>query len=138
MRGTYNQQSYIVPKIKNQLSNKQLKQAYKIQDLTNPNGIAYEIAKNFRGISISQVRKFFSQIMEACKYAKQNDMNKAIVKKSLSYPLIYYANGRGLIDDEFRDILVMFLDATQDKEDFELLEIFLTSLVAYFTVFGKK
>jgi len=103
-------------------------------------GIAYKIAYDFsqgkRKITISQLRKIFSEILSTCEEAER-DLVQARRKKVLIYPKIYYATGRGLIPLEFSKILETILDKVEDKEDFEKLKDFMMALVAYFTAFEK-
>ena len=113
----------------------------KEEDFAIPkNGIAYKIAFHFsqgKGkITISQLRKIFSEILSACEEAER-DLNQAIKKKNLIYPKIYYAMGRQLIPSEFKDILETILDKVKDKEDFKKLKDLMMALVAYFTAFEK-
>jgi CRISPR-associated protein Csm2 len=113
----------------------------KEEDFAIPkSGIAYRIAQYFsqRGqkITISQLRKIFSEILSTCEEAER-DLNQARGKKYKIYPKIYYAMGRQLIPHEFKEILETILDKVKDNEDFERLKDFMIALVAYFTAFEK-
>jgi CRISPR-associated protein Csm2 len=113
----------------------------KEEDFAIPkSGIAYRIAQYFsqRGqkITISQLRKIFSEILSVCEDAER-DLNQARGKKYKIYPKIYYAMGRQLIPHEFKEILETILDKVKDNEDFERLKDFMIALVAYFTAFEK-
>ncbi len=112
----------------------------KEEDFATPNkGIAYRIADYFsrkEKITISQLRKIFSEILSACEEAERN-LEQARKKKVLIYPKIYYAMGRQLLPPEFKDILEIILDKVEDEEDFEKLKDFMIALVAYFTAFEK-
>jgi CRISPR-associated protein Csm2 len=113
----------------------------KEEDFAIPkSGIAYRIAQYFsqRGqkITISQLRKIFSEILSVCEDAER-DLDQARGKKYKIYPKIYYAMGRQLIPYEFKEILETILDKVKDNEDFERLKDFMIALVAYFTAFEK-
>ncbi|NPA52089.1 MAG: type III-A CRISPR-associated protein Csm2 [Aquificae bacterium] len=75
----------------------------------------------------TQLRKIFTEIKEIC---QRKDKERLY----LLYPKLAYSKGRKLIPDNFYKLIVACLDklkTSNNEEDFERFEEFITAIVAY-------
>jgi CRISPR type III-A-associated protein Csm2 len=115
-----------------------------LKDLVKPQGYADKLAnfltQSTRGIKTSQLRKFFNEIKSATQKAKSGNLEEATVTLWRIYPIIAYSEARGLMPEEFGEIMRLVLEkvesCTDDREklklSFERLDDFITALYAYF------
>jgi CRISPR type III-A-associated protein Csm2 len=133
----------------NLLRNKQCFRNLSLRELLAPNGWADKVAKSLQGrIKVTQLRKYFNEIKNACELAKQGNIDKARIRIWKLYPLIAYATarniqGKPLMPLELAELLEEILkkveqDQCNQLEDYERLEDFITALYAYFKRYNPK
>ncbi len=97
------------------------------------NGFADSLAQKFKKdeLKATQLRKIFHALKELHREIKFKPFDRTKVMKLL--PEIAYASGRGLIPKQFYDLLKICFskEKMKDKEDFERIMDFLTSILAY-------
>jgi len=114
-----------------------------LRELVKPQGYADKLAsfltRSARGIKTSQLRKFFNEIKSATQKAKSGNLEEATVTLWRIYPIIAYSEARGLMPQEFGDIMRLVLEKVESCPDreklklsFERLDDFITALYAYF------
>jgi len=114
-----------------------------LRELVKPQGYADRLAKflknHSRGIKTTQLRKFFNEIKTATQKAKNGKLDKAKVSVWKIYPIIAYSEARGLMPQEFGNLMRLVLEKVEDcknqeklQKSFERLEDFITALYAYF------
>ena len=115
-----------------------------------PNGYADKLAKflkerGSRSLKATQLRKFFNAIKEATTKAKNGNLQKAREILWKTYPLVAYSRARGLIPEEFENIINTVIEKVEScseeaklRESFERLEDFMTALYAYFKKYEEK
>jgi len=114
-----------------------------LKELVKPEGYADKLARylknHTRGIKTTQLRKFFNEIKSATQKAKNNKLEEAKIALWRIYPIIAYSEARGLMPEEFGELMYLVLKKVEDcrkqeklQKSFERLEDFITALYAYF------
>jgi len=105
-----------------------------------PGGYADKLAKEFKNLKPTQLRKFFQEIktIERNIRRKEQRFNYANVVKI--FPLLAYAKGRNLIPDEFYRLLKSCLskEKLETNEDFLKVAKFMTAILAYHKLYYKS
>lgn len=109
------------------------------ENLYLPKKTADQIAKEFKCVTSSQLRKYLSKIKEA-KNVAYDDINKA---KAIIYtivPLAAYNCGRDKKTEKLYDFFAEHItpDTIIDKEDIVVLDELYTSIIAYHTLYKGR
>jgi CRISPR-associated protein Csm2 len=111
-----------------------------------PGGLADELAKGYKGrLKATQLRRFFhaiKNIERGMRSYKDEDQLPAEIRGKLLplIPELAYAQGRGLIPDDFYRLMKASLSSQklQTVKDFRLLTEFLTAVLAYHKLYESK
>ncbi|MCF6241340.1 MAG: type III-A CRISPR-associated protein Csm2 [Bacteroidales bacterium] len=135
-------------RLENNLKNKPLHQVLWLKDFARPQGIAEQIAEKLKreGFKTTQLRKIFSMIKLLGERNKKKitEESKSIIYEL--YVLMAYANGREnmgkkLLPDDFYTLLktlLKYVENSNNPKDFEILESFITAIVAYSKYVEKR
>ncbi len=118
-----------------------------LEEFIKPNGIC-------EGISIgltfkkSQFRKFYNEIKnikikinKLSNYSNNEEINAISIQLVSLIPKLAYSKGRNLIDDNFFKFMKTMITKLRnkiDKENFEVLDKILETILAYHTYYNPK
>ena len=96
-------------------------------------GWAHRIAKASRMLKPTQLRRFFGPIKAAAQQYRHEGDKVDVGQLIELVPMIAYARGRGLIPEQFAELLFACLDPDkiQTSDDIAALEMLLTAVVAW-------
>jgi CRISPR-associated protein Csm2 len=107
----------------------------KVEEYALPGGFAEEIARREKDMKTAQLRKFFTKIKNLEKKLQgknetlSNDFKNEVY---LIIPELAYSKGRGLIKQEFFEIITTAIkDKLKTVDDFRNFSRFMTAIVAY-------
>jgi CRISPR-associated protein Csm2 len=107
----------------------------KPRDFSEEGGDADILAQNFHDLNPTQLRKVFGALkqVEIQNKAEPNDklVDRSVINRLI--PELAYARGRGLVPEEFYDLMKTCLSQTKMKTFGDLRRVieFLTALLAY-------
>jgi len=107
-----------------------------LKELIGPNGYAQRII-NYTNLKTTQLRKIYAEFKHIHSLIKSQDKEKEKeIKMRLYrlYPILAYQQNRGLINEDFKEIMVKLLDwidSNFDGKNYEKVMDFMTALVAY-------
>lgn len=94
-----------------------------------------ECGKRDGGITSTQIRKFYDDLLLIQKKAKMQDeesfKNKTLPLVRMTEAKIAYSVGRGVLNKLFYDEISKYLKKIQSKEDLEIFNLFYQALIAY-------
>ncbi|MGC9081366.1 type III-A CRISPR-associated protein Csm2 [Sulfurihydrogenibium sp.] len=133
-QGQYQRHSEEIQKlIKKIREGQSLASVLKPEEFAKPGGYAEKIVEELRNkLKTSQLRKIFTEIKNICEVQiKKPDSSK--VEIYLLYPKLAYSMGRGLMPEDFYNLMEACLNKLENgsKEDFERFLQFITAIVAY-------
>ncbi len=104
-------------------------------ELLRPNGYAQSIARSL-SVKRVQLRKVYSEFKGIFSLSKATGglKEEALTKLYMLYPIIEYQKSRGVISQDFANLMTAIaenIERNPDRENLEVAEMFLTALVAY-------
>ena len=105
-----------------------------LKELIGPDGYAQRII-DYTNLKITQLRKIYAEFKHIYNLIKSQEKEEEIKTHLYRlYPILAYQQNRGLIKEEFKEIMVKLLDwidSNFDKKNYEKVMDFMTALVAY-------
>jgi len=130
MRAQHSKPRYSVDDLINKLKSAPIKDI-PLSELVKHGKYAYKIAWDLK-ISRVQLRRIYSELKHILRSKKITEAN--IPKLYMLYPILAYQRERGVVNENFVNLMYALLENIEkypDEENLETAEKFLTALVAY-------
>ena len=105
-----------------------------LKELIGPNGYAQRII-NHTNLKTTQLRKIYAEFKYIHNLIKSQEKEEKIKMRLYRlYPILAYQQNRGLINEDFKEImveLINWIDSNFAKENYDKVMDFMTALVAY-------